>query len=156
MSRGGESKAKKATGAKTSSALRRSQRTGAGEDTAGSRVVAALREGIEALGAEAPGTPAVTVRTYRLGVIPPPEVGAAEARAARAELGLSQSVFAEFLGVSPSTVRAWEQGKRGPSPLARRFLGEIRREPEHWRRAVRAHLEEARPVGPEDSPSRRD
>jgi DNA-binding transcriptional regulator YiaG len=86
---------------------------------------------------------------------PPPEVGPVEAKEARAELGLSQSVFAEFLGVSPSTVRAWEQGKRGPSPLARRFLGEIRRELEHWRRAVRAHLKEGTDVGSTGSSTRR-
>ncbi|QDV39429.1 helix-turn-helix domain-containing protein [Tautonia plasticadhaerens] len=146
MSRGGGSKAKEASGPRRRSAPRPGKTSGSSGPTAGTRLVAALREGIEALRSEGPGASAVTVRTYRLGVEPPPEVGPAEARAARAELGLSQSVFAEFLGVSPSTVRAWEQGKRGPSPLARRFLGEIRREPEHWRRAVRAHLKEG-PAG---------
>lgn len=44
-------------------------------------------------------------------------------------LKMSQALFARFLGVSPATVRAWEQGTKTPSPIACRFMDEIRRDP---------------------------
>jgi putative transcriptional regulator len=40
----------------------------------------------------------------------------------RQKLGVSQAIFAEMLGVSASTVRAWEQGKREPEGPAGRVL----------------------------------
>jgi putative transcriptional regulator len=43
-------------------------------------------------------------------------------REIRQKLGVSQTIFAEMLGVSASTVRAWEQGKREPEGPARRVL----------------------------------
>jgi putative transcriptional regulator len=43
-------------------------------------------------------------------------------REVRQKLGVSQAIFAEMLGVSASTVRAWEQGKREPEGPARRVL----------------------------------
>lgn len=36
--------------------------------------------------------------------------------------GVSQPVFASLLSVTPSTVRAWEQGLKAPSGAARRLL----------------------------------
>src|SRR5437870_3517491 len=45
-------------------------------------------------------------------------------------LGTSQILFAQFLGVSVKTVRAWEQGKR-PGDMACRFMDEIRRNPQY-------------------------
>ncbi len=53
-------------------------------------------------------------------------------RATRKKLTASQTVFAKFLGVSPKTVRQWEQGLGTPSPIACRFMDEIRRNPEHY------------------------
>lgn len=47
-------------------------------------------------------------------------------------LGVSQLLFARFLGVSPQTVRAWEQGVNAPHPMACRFMDEIRHAPDHW------------------------
>jgi transcriptional regulator with XRE-family HTH domain len=35
---------------------------------------------------------------------------------------VSQAIFAQMMGVSASTVRAWEQGKREPEGAARRLL----------------------------------
>jgi putative transcriptional regulator len=51
----------------------------------------------------------------------------------RKALGVSQVLFARFLGVSPSTVRAWEQGEKVPQPIAGRFMDEIRNDPARWR-----------------------
>jgi putative transcriptional regulator len=47
-------------------------------------------------------------------------------------LGVSQALFARFLGVSPKTVRAWEQGVNEPHKMACRFMDEIRRHPKFW------------------------
>lgn len=41
---------------------------------------------------------------------------------ARAKSGLSQSQFAEVLGVSTRTLQEWEQGRRKPSGAARSLL----------------------------------
>lgn len=60
---------------------------------------------------------------------------AAEVKVVREMLQASQALFAKFLGVSPKTVRAWEQGK-APSDMARRFMDEIRRNPDYWRKRV--------------------
>jgi DNA-binding transcriptional regulator YiaG len=49
---------------------------------------------------------------------------------------MSQAVFARFLGVDANTVRSWEQGQRPPSPIARRFMGEVEVDPEYWRRRI--------------------
>jgi putative transcriptional regulator len=40
----------------------------------------------------------------------------------RQKLSVSQVIFAQMMGVSASTVRAWEQGKREPEGAARRLL----------------------------------
>lgn len=56
----------------------------------------------------------------------------------RKVLGVSQPLFARFLGVSAKTVRSWEQGINTPSPIARRFMDEIRRAPSHWAARLRA------------------
>jgi DNA-binding transcriptional regulator YiaG len=61
-----------------------------------------------------------------------PTLGKTEVVAIRSQLGVSQPVFAELLGVSPGTVRAWEQGVNVPSGIALRFLAEIRENPEYW------------------------
>lgn len=52
-------------------------------------------------------------------------------------LKVSQTLFARFLGVSPKTVRSWEQGINTPSSMARRFMDEIRRSPGYWMERLR-------------------
>ena len=46
------------------------------------------------------------------------EVPMIDVAAMRKKLGLSQDRFAGAFGVSPSTVRNWEQGRREPIPCA--------------------------------------
>ncbi len=41
---------------------------------------------------------------------------------ARKEVGLSQSAFADLIGVSYRTVQDWEQGRREPTGAARTLL----------------------------------
>lgn len=52
-------------------------------------------------------------------------------------LRVSQTLFARFLGISPKTVRSWEQGINMPSPMACRFMDEIRRSPGYWTERLR-------------------
>lgn len=55
----------------------------------------------------------------------------------RKVLGVSQVLFARFLGISPKTVRAWEQGFNTPNPMACRFMDEIRHAPQFWMRRLK-------------------
>jgi putative transcriptional regulator len=100
---------------------------------AGAKIVAAFEEAIEAMHSGEPLEGRFTVRTYRVDFTPrvynPDDV-----RRVRGLLGMSQAVFARFLGVDANTVRSWEQGNRPPSPIARRFMDEIEADPEYWRR----------------------
>jgi len=59
-----------------------------------------------------------------------------DVRAVRAKLGMSQHRFAARFGVSISTVRNWEQGRRQPEGPARVLLTIIDREPEAVERAL--------------------
>jgi putative transcriptional regulator len=52
-----------------------------------------------------------------------------DATAARAKLGLSQSKFAALLGISPSTLKNWEQGRRRPTGAAKVLLKVAQRHP---------------------------
>lgn len=54
-------------------------------------------------------------------------------KAVRRSLGVSQTLFAKFLGVSPSSVRSWEQGVNPVPAIACRFMDEIQACPGHWR-----------------------
>ena len=50
-------------------------------------------------------------------------------RAVRIRTNLSQTVFAQILSVSPSTVRQWEQGSRTPNGAAQVLLELMQRQP---------------------------
>lgn len=56
---------------------------------------------------------------------------------ARRILGLSQALFAQFLGYSASTVRAWEQGANSVPLPACRVMDEIRLCPDYWKKRLR-------------------
>jgi putative transcriptional regulator len=67
---------------------------------------------------------------------------APDVAAIRKRLGLSQERFAKKFGLSPATVRDWEQGRRQPDTPARNFLRVIDYAPETVERAiVRAEAE---------------
>ena len=72
-----------------------------------------------------------TCRTVRLGLTPR-EYGAKDVKQTRRKLGASQTIFAQFLGVSPSAVQDWEQGLKPPHGAACRLMDEIRRDPQYW------------------------
>ena len=109
---------------------------GAPQDaSAGSKILAAIEEATEALRSEGLESPRLTVRTYKVAPAPRPYRPGAVKRV-RERLGVSQAVLAEFLGVNVNTVRAWEQGKRPPQPIACRFLSEIEADPAYWQRRI--------------------
>ena len=64
------------------------------------------------------------------------EVWPNDIAATRRRLGLSQTEFAAWFGISPGTLRNWEQGRRVPEGPARVLLRVIEREPEAVRRAL--------------------
>jgi putative transcriptional regulator len=103
---------------------------------AGAEIVEALTEFYETLkqGPEAVAK-RFTVRTVELDLTPRTYT-ADEVKNVRGLLGLSQPLFARFLGVSVQAVRAWENGGKTPSDMARRFLDEIALKPEYWRERV--------------------
>jgi putative transcriptional regulator len=64
------------------------------------------------------------------------EVRDVDVKAVRARLGMSQDDFARAFGVSPATVRNWEQGRRHPHGPARVLLAVIEQEPEVVQRVM--------------------
>jgi len=58
--------------------------------------------------------------------------------AIRETTGLSQSKFADWIGVSKRTVENWEQGRRVPQGPARVLLAIIRKEPDVVQRMLAA------------------
>jgi putative transcriptional regulator len=104
---------------------------------AGAEIVEALTEFYEALkGGPEAVTKRFTVRTVELDLKPRSYTGE-EVKKVRDLLGLSQPLFARFLGVSVKAVRAWENGGKKPSDMACRFLDEIALKPDYWRERVR-------------------
>ncbi|MBT9288308.1 helix-turn-helix domain-containing protein [Prosthecodimorpha staleyi] len=61
-----------------------------------------------------------------------------DVKAIRLRLKMSQDAFAAEFGLSPATVRDWEQGRRKPDGPARTLLRVIASEPDAVRRAARA------------------
>ena len=89
-----------------------------------------LRELAKAIEDGVPLDERFTVRT--VSIPEPAKYSPSAVKKLRAELGMSQAVFAELLGVSRVWVQAWERGVRRPSPLARRLMDTIRANPASW------------------------
>lgn len=58
------------------------------------------------------------------------EYEASEIKEIRNGLGMTQAVFALFMGVSKKTVEAWEAGRNMPDGPARRLLAMAQADPE--------------------------
>jgi DNA-binding transcriptional regulator YiaG len=103
------------------------------------QIVKGFKELSKALSEDAPIADKFTCRKVTLDIqlIPyPPEA----VKATRFLLRVSQPVFAQFLGVKPATVKAWEQGRLSPADIACRFMDEIQRNPEYWRDRLRSSI----------------
>ena len=102
----------------------------------GARIVESLREFVNELESGADLETTFTCRQVRI----PEEATRYDPPLVKQTRGLlhaSQTVFAQFLGVSVQTVRAWEQGENMPSDIAKRFMDEIRHNPDYWRTRLR-------------------
>ncbi len=64
------------------------------------------------------------------------KVAMTAAAEARMKVGVSQTAFAQLLGVSVRTLQEWEQGRREPSGAAKTLLRIAMRSPEAIRLAV--------------------
>src|SRR4051794_1510363 len=76
-----------------------------------------------------------TIRTYDLR-LEPRVYTAQDLKRTREMLGLSQALFARFLGTSVKSIRAWEGGQRKLSRMVCRFLDEILHSPEYWTKRI--------------------
>jgi putative transcriptional regulator len=59
-----------------------------------------------------------------------------EVAQARQSAGMSQTQFAEALGISKRTLQEWEQGRRSPSGAAQTLIRIAKRHPEIVREAL--------------------
>jgi len=98
-------------------------------------LVEGMEEFLEDLRKDTPIPEKYTCRRVVL-ELQPSTYSPADVKATRKLLKVSQGLFAQFLGVSVKTVRAWEGGKN-PSDMACRFMDEIQRNPEYWRERLR-------------------
>jgi DNA-binding transcriptional regulator YiaG len=105
------------------------------EVSTGSKILAAIQEATELLRSEGLGSKRLTIRTYRVPQFPRVYLPG-DVKRVRELLGASQAVLAGLLAVNVNTVRSWEQGKRPPQPIARRFLSEIESNPAYWRQRI--------------------
>ena len=96
--------------------------------SAGSRIVASLREAVEWVEGK---DVAVRVTTVNVPLI--------DVRATRKRLvlGLSQAAFAAKFGLHQATIKNWEQGRTWPNGPARVLLAVIARHPEAVEDAIR-------------------
>jgi putative transcriptional regulator len=82
-----------------------------------------------------------TMRTVNL-VLEPQEFTAEEITALRKTFRASQTVFAMLIGVKPSTLRNWEQGRTSPPAWGRRLLEVMQECPEPFRVMLEKGAEE--------------
>src|SRR5258708_15170637 len=96
----------------------------------GERIVGALASFVEALENGEKTSEKFTCRKMVLD-LRPVRHDPASVKAIRNQLNVSQAVFAQLLGLKPSTVQSWEQGRQTPGEMACRFLHEISDDPEY-------------------------
>ena len=72
----------------------------------------------------------IKAKTTTLSIAPVEQFTADEIKAIRKNAGLTQTLFAKFLGVSLKTVEAWEAGRNHPNGAACRLLTLTRQDPQ--------------------------
>jgi putative transcriptional regulator len=98
------------------------------------------------------GNGRLTARTIE--IAEPSNYDARKIKKVRADLNVSQAVFARLVGVSDVLVRSWERGARQPAPIACRLLDQIRAYPGQFAGLVRSSPE-AMGKAPKGSPKDR-
>ena len=87
---------------------------------------------------KAANTPPETLEKFEnehLTIVPVETYQADEIKRIRNSTGLTQRSFAEYMGVSPKTVEAWEAGRNHPEGAARRLLSLTKADPEFPQKA---------------------
>lgn len=79
---------------------------------------------------------AVAIRRNELAPSRVTEVHAPDAKSIRNKVGLSQSEFAQLIGVKLATLKNWEQNRRTPSGAAAALLTIVEKEPAAALRAL--------------------
>ena len=97
----------------------------------GKKAFDSIMKGLQEVLAYVEGDESVIHRTVQVDVKP------ADIKTARKKVGLSREAFAEAFGLSPATLRKWENGDRHPTGAARALLMIIAREPEAALRAIK-------------------
>lgn len=69
------------------------------------------------------------VVVHKISIAKIPEFSPAEIKAIRTKANLTQSVFANCLGVTKKAVEGWEGGRSHPNGTVRRMLGIIQKNP---------------------------
>jgi putative transcriptional regulator len=95
------------------------------------RAFEGIMQGLEEALAYSWGDESAAAQVVRIAVKP------ADIKTARKRVGLSRQAFARTFGLSPATLRKWENGEREPTGAARILLTIISREPEAALRAIR-------------------
>lgn len=67
----------------------------------------------------------------------PRDFSAEEVKQLREMFHASQAVFAKLIGIAPSTLQSWEQGRRSPPAWARRLLELMDADPEPWTKMLK-------------------
>ena len=79
-----------------------------------------LKEGLERATSYEKGVGKAKTKTYM--ILPVKEYSGKEIRDIRTKAGMTQSVFASYMGVSIKTVEAWEGGRTHPTGPVFRLL----------------------------------
>lgn len=79
-----------------------------------------IKTGLEEAIAYERGT--LPAKTTKVTIRPVSRYNASEIKSIRTNAGMTQTVFAEFMGVSVKTVEAWESGRNKPTGSACRLL----------------------------------
>jgi putative transcriptional regulator len=102
------------------------------KNTVGDKIVSRLQSFVTALKEKSPLETRFSMRQVTLH-LEPRVYHAKDVKKIRKLLGISQSLFAKFLGVNVKTVQSWEQDLVEPSGIARRFMDEIALHPALWK-----------------------
>jgi len=116
--------------------MRRSKLNGTRKRSAGDELIFGMTEVRDALRVK--HVSKLTLRTVDSPMLPAVYTPA-RVRKTRLRLGVSQSIFADLVGVSVVLVQSWERGVRLPSKLASRLLDEINRDRDRWRQMAQPH-----------------
>lgn len=74
-------------------------------------------------------------KTKTITIQPIQHFAASEIKKIRAETGMTQAIFAEFMGVSVKTIESWEAGRNHPAGAACRLLDLTKADPQFPQKA---------------------